>query len=403
MSEFECLLMCFSLIICVFLTSIRVYTQASVSCALHFVVPGFMKAGTTYLFGSLMSHPQLLNTLRGVTFKETGCYGVDFTQPKLRKKASVDGTITMVAENLASHNRMHCFPFVEAHEPMYFGDGTVWYNSHEDIPHYLLADNPDVKVIFSVRNPVHRTQSQHRFIYKMLHRHDANDLNELVYYLLDPSNDAGNGEGSLVSLHDQAQRILRIKEDPALRIKLTEQLVDNFQHKARSPSKRYRAVNQFIKYSIYFPPIYYWFQKIPRGNVLVVPVELLQARHQSEATKWAYLRNLTTATAFQAVADAHTVAQAHYQEKIASNREQATQRMEKAKTISDDEKATAKLALVERQWTDSNEKAARDRDAPLNDAYTVAQFNRLYRFVLTLFFIYVTVIVVVCEEVMFNV
>jgi hypothetical protein len=347
------------------------------SCSLHFVVPGFMKAGTTYVFGSLMSHPQLLNTLRGVSFKETGCYGAQYTEPKARRRK--DGTIEMVADSLVTHNRMHCFPFVEEHEHMYFGDGTVWYNSHPDIPKYLLADNPNIKVIFSIRDPVHRTQSQHRFAYNMLHVHDANDLNEIVHYLVDPSNDAGNGEGSLVSLHEQAQRILNTRQGTAERTRLTERLVWNFQNKARSDSKKYRAVNQFIKYSIYFPPIYYWFQAIPLGNVLVVPVELLQARHQSEVTKLAFLRNLSTTGDYDAVIQAHMNAQEVYDATISENTQQFTKRMEKARAIQDDEKSTARLAQLEKQWTESDLKATRQRDTPLNDAYTVAQFNRVFR------------------------
>lgn len=346
--------------------------QARVSCAPLFIVPGFMKAGTTYLFGSLMSHPQLLHTLRGVSFKETGCYGAEYVQSKQQARKGVSG--------LVAHNRMHCYPFVEAHEPMHFGDGTVWYNSHTDTPGYLLADNPDMKVIFSIRHPIHRTQSQHRFIYKMLHLNGGSDLNEVVAYLLDPNNDAGNGEGSLTSLHDQAQRILDTKV-PALRRKLTEQLVWNFQNKARSDSKKYRALNQFIKYSIYFPPIYYWFQHIPRGNVLVVPVELLQARHQSEEAKLAYLRNLSTPQDYEVVVQAHAAARTAWEEQVVANKNEFTQRLEKVKRVADEEKAAAQRARLQKQWAESDAKALRARDEPLDDAYTVAQFNRVYRYV----------------------
>jgi hypothetical protein len=48
--------------------------QSKSSCSLHFVVPGFMKAGTSYVFETLTKHPQVLKTLRGTLFKETGFF-----------------------------------------------------------------------------------------------------------------------------------------------------------------------------------------------------------------------------------------------------------------------------------------------------------------------------------------
>lgn len=53
-----------------------------------------MKAGTTYLFDLLGKHPQILLTLRGYGFKETGCYFAPFSDK-------------------SSGERMNCFPFTE--------------------------------------------------------------------------------------------------------------------------------------------------------------------------------------------------------------------------------------------------------------------------------------------------
>ena len=33
-----------------------------------------MKAGSSYLYDALMRHPQMVRTLQGAAFKETGCY-----------------------------------------------------------------------------------------------------------------------------------------------------------------------------------------------------------------------------------------------------------------------------------------------------------------------------------------
>jgi hypothetical protein len=267
---------------------------------------------------------------------------------------------------------------VEAHEEMYFGDGTVWYNSHLDAPDSLLADNPDIKVLFSIRDPVHRTQSQHRFIYKTLSAKAAGDLNEIVYYLLDRNNDAGNGEGSLMALHDQACAILAEKR-PAQKTALIEQLVRNFQFKARSDSKRYRELNQYIKYSIYFPPIYYWFGKIPRGNIAVVPVELLQAKHQTAETKLEFLRNLSTPVHYRVAAAAHEDALQRAALAQAESAQLRATMLAKVALIEDDARREQRLEQCEREWQKREAKIARERDEPLDAEYTAAQYNRIFR------------------------
>jgi hypothetical protein len=40
--------------------------QAKSSCALSFVIPGFMKSGTSFLFDIIAQHPQVLLTLKGM-------------------------------------------------------------------------------------------------------------------------------------------------------------------------------------------------------------------------------------------------------------------------------------------------------------------------------------------------
>ena len=93
--------------------------QAWSSCSPTFVVAGFMKSGTTYLFDLLTQHPQVLKALRGVSFKETGCYLPDEMRPKRK------------------HLRMQCFPFVEPDDPFIFGDGTVYYGLRKETPYFL--------------------------------------------------------------------------------------------------------------------------------------------------------------------------------------------------------------------------------------------------------------------------
>jgi hypothetical protein len=89
------------------------FQQSRVSCALTFAIVGFMKAGTTYVYDLLASHPQVVKNLKvptghitirlkvliafkqGVGFKETGCY----LPSSLRNNSGI--------------NRMDCFPFVQ--------------------------------------------------------------------------------------------------------------------------------------------------------------------------------------------------------------------------------------------------------------------------------------------------
>lgn len=58
-----------------------------------------MKAGTSYLFDMISKHPLVLHTLKGVIFKETGCYYGEIVQSEA-----------------TAYRRMNCFPFVEPHD-----------------------------------------------------------------------------------------------------------------------------------------------------------------------------------------------------------------------------------------------------------------------------------------------
>lgn len=107
------------------------------SCAPTFIMPGFMKSGTTFVYDVLTKHPQVIKAMRGVVFKETGCY--------------------LEQNSVATPDRMKCFPFVEpnsvcntvnisckdsigsgayvkATTSYAFGDGTVTYALRKHIP-----------------------------------------------------------------------------------------------------------------------------------------------------------------------------------------------------------------------------------------------------------------------------
>lgn len=245
--------------------------QASLSCGPSFVLPGFMKAGTTYLFGVLTRHhPHILNALRGTGFKETGCY-----LPSSRRE-----------------DRMDCFPFVQPSDHMLFGDGTVWYMFRRDVQELLLADNPDIKLIVCIRDPVERTVSHHRFYYRQLayKKGSLQDINEILGIVFDRS------EGNIMDWHDLAWAIVR--EQDATNRTLLEHSLQSSIFKGLKPKKqkRYKVYGQMIVHSLYYPAIHHWYSKIPVDNLLVVPVDTLDTRRVAVDLKMEFIRNFTGRT-----------------------------------------------------------------------------------------------------------
>ena len=122
--------------------------RAWLSTSPSFVIPGFMKAGTTFIYNLIADHPQTLPNLAGSQFKETGCYDT--------KHLSLG----------AAQDRMLCFPFVKSNEGFIFGDASVTYAGFYNTPIFMKKENPNLKVIFVTRDPVDRLHSHHRFMYK---------------------------------------------------------------------------------------------------------------------------------------------------------------------------------------------------------------------------------------------
>jgi hypothetical protein len=326
--------------------------QAQVSCTLDFVIPGFMKAGSTFLFGTIAKHPQVLNTLRGVTFKETGCYGAEYTFGKVHRynDTRLAGGSGVVRSSV--RNRMQCFPFVEPGEQVYFGDGTVWYNSHKEVLQPLVDDNPGLKAVFAVRDPVQRLESHHRFNYRTLcagsYPGDG-DLNEIVHFLLDSSKRPLN-----VLLWFRKQAVDALEEtDPVRKKKKLKMFVKNY-YKGQKKNAAYPLyLQQFIKVSLYFPHIYNWFEVMPPDTVTVVPVDSLAAKRVSTEVKLEYVRNLSSPATWKALSQDHTTSSTS-SSSISSNGGSSGAR--EAETREEIRKSVA-----------------------LDNEYTLQQFNRIYR------------------------
>jgi len=188
------------------------------SCSINFVIPGFMKCASSFLFEgifeiflptayyctvisqymcnscpylcqstALTNHPQVLRALKGVNFKETGCY-----LPPTKGVLRVD----------SPNHRMNCFPFVEKHESNFiYGDATVTYSSDFNVPFYLQKDNAHIKSIFVIRNPISRLESHFRFSLSLMKSLGFDLVDKAVVYAL-------RSDSSLHSLRKDAESLL---------------------------------------------------------------------------------------------------------------------------------------------------------------------------------------------------
>lgn len=258
------------------------YRQAVSSCSPHFVIPGFMKAGTSFLYDALTRHPQIVHALKGVVFKETGCYLPNSMVPK------------------KAPNRMTCFPFIEEQEGLIVGDGTVYNAAGKDTPHHFAADNRGIKVIFLVRSPIVRAKSHHRFNYKAFKSFGLQNMNLMVDEALDP------GRGGMLDLHQAAVTALKAKAGSPERQALVEKLVDMYHAGvtrecssgvasgvAGSGSgcnkQRYHRAANVIFHSLYFPAIWHWMRVVGQTNVLVLQAESIDTRLQGHEAVLAVL------------------------------------------------------------------------------------------------------------------
>ena len=120
-------------------------------CAPHFVIPGTMKAATSFMFKALTTHPQVLPPIKGFQYKEAGAYlPAKFYNPEQYR------------------HRVGFFPYISNRENYVTGDGTVVYSMFKEPYNRILADNQNMKFIFVVRNPVIRVISHWRYMYHVI-------------------------------------------------------------------------------------------------------------------------------------------------------------------------------------------------------------------------------------------
>ena len=173
---------------------------------------------------------------------------------------------------------MGCFPFLEGGERLRFGDGTIYSAGRLQTPPFLSRDNPAVRVLFVVRDPVARTASHHRFMYASLARRggaaggEGGNLNEMVALLL------GDGRGGaeeaallpFVQMRALAAAALAAP-DPNEKLALVLELTAIYLRGAARQTQdlTYRRFAPLLAQSLYFPAVYHWFASVPRGQVSV--------------------------------------------------------------------------------------------------------------------------------------
>jgi hypothetical protein len=142
----------------------------------------------------------------------------------------------------------------------------------------LVNDNPDIKAIFVIRDPITRALSHHRFSYAALKSKGLSKMNDIVSMAL---NDSVNGLYDLYPLAKHALEV-PIGEERTKRIEL---LMKKYQLGLSKHDPLYRRACNILVHSLYFMPIYYWSKILKKGNVLVVAAEELDPKKMDSKFK----------------------------------------------------------------------------------------------------------------------
>ena len=209
-----------------------------VSCSPKVIVPGFMKAASTFLFSAISKHPQVLPPLKGAQMKETYCYHA--SPPRKLMK------------------RMWCFPYVEPGEHFVTSDGTVYYATNPDVAYTLKEDNPNVKVVFAVRHPADRFYSNYKFSFDTYGKKGS--IDDLI--------NMGTGR------KDKFGHLRELVLAGASSTEILNAYYNNTFHAGG-------ALGVLFMHSINFPAIIHFQNVLGKENVMVVNSESLNTRNMT--------------------------------------------------------------------------------------------------------------------------
>ena len=151
------------------------------------------------------------------------------------------------------------------------------------MPAYLYADNPHLKVLFIVRNPIGRTESHYRYGYQQQTfsgqqkssssstSSSQESINDLVDLALD---DRKGGLMEVFHLANASSYSGDIHRVPSSSSSPLEVMVERYLKGFRSKDfKHYQRAASIISHSLYFPAIFHWIKVFGRSNIKVVAME----------------------------------------------------------------------------------------------------------------------------------
>lgn len=131
-------------------------------------------------------------------------------------------------------------------------------------------ENPNLKVVISLRDPVERTRSHHRFLYLESLKRGMGDMNQMTDIALEANSRLQNLRSlALDALNDYRQTL----DDSSTSFQRFIEASNSFNRPGRGVNVAYqRAINP-IYHSLYIAPIYTWDRIMESKNVLVMEAE----------------------------------------------------------------------------------------------------------------------------------
>jgi len=213
---------------------------ANARCSPTLVIPGAEKAASTFIYSLLAEHPQLISPLKGAGFKESGAYLNGYDTPR------------------TLWEKVNRFPLIREDEPFVTGDATVVNMMDKVAAKRVKLDQPNARIIFSLRNPVDRLWSAYRFAYKLYYK---DHLPQLTY-----PNVTMSGVDTFAECMTE-----KGFGAPAGEASTTDEEIDAYFNCRGSSVDPYKNVWK----GVYYYPVLQWMRVLGKENVMVVSYEEL--------------------------------------------------------------------------------------------------------------------------------
>jgi hypothetical protein len=158
----------------------------------------------------------------------------------------------------------------------------VTYVSFYSVPIFMHKDNPNLRVIFLIRDPVSRLVSHHSFIYNSLKRANSTNLNTLLAAEISSDSSGRGGNRGLWELRRGAVALLAAvgsQLPPGQVSAAAEAVVRMYYSISVTASARGLPL---ILHSIYYPGIQHWSNVFGMEKILLVRSEKLHLPSSSE-------------------------------------------------------------------------------------------------------------------------